>query len=130
MQIPVNLKDKIQKIINRDGITIDTLHQKLDISKAGLYNIMNNNDCKLSTLFLMSKVLKVPIEYFVLSEYPLPDYKVEPVNIVNEDSTTTLQYKLESCRGINQRLNYEIFELKDELVRFKRKYYKEDSNNG
>lgn len=130
MQIPVNLKDKIQKIINRDGITIDLVHQKLDISKAGLYNIMNNNDCKLSTLFLMAKVLKVPIEYFVLSEFPLPDYKVEPVNMVNEDAATTLQYKLDNCREINQRLNLEIFDLKDELVKFKRKYYKEENNNG
>lgn len=78
----------------------------------------------------MAKVLKVPIEYFVLSEFPLPDYKVEPVNMVNEDAATTLQYKLDSCREINQRLNLEIFDLKDELVKFKRKYYKEENNNG
>jgi hypothetical protein len=52
------------------------------------------------------------------------------ITMVNDTTEDSLLYKLNSCREINERLNKELFAAKDELVNFKRKFYKENHNNG
>lgn len=138
MQNAVNLKDKINKIISSKGISKTFFAKQINMSLPGFNSMIEVNDCKLSTLFKICEVYHVSIDYLTKNEIGLFFHEIEEKPYTDKENNSTafepitnqLQYKLDSCREINQRLNHEIFELKDELVKFKRRYYKEENNNG
>lgn len=139
MQYAVNLKDKINKIINSKEISKTFFAKQIGMSLPGFNSMIEVNDCKLSTLFKICEVYHISIDYLIKNEVPLFFHENEENsynnntivnNQVTEPVKSELQYKLDSCREINQRIMTELYEVKDELVKFKRKYYKEDTNNG
>jgi predicted transcriptional regulator len=118
MQTAVNLKDKIQKIIDNENITHDEFHQRLDMSKAGYYSMVKVNDCKLSTLYRICDLFQVPIDYLTKQEYTI-DMVNRTYNALNlaEPNEGILKYKLDSCRDLNQALTIENMELRQQLKR-------------
>jgi hypothetical protein len=140
MQYAVNLKDKINKIINSKGISKTFFAKQIGMSLPGFNSMIEVNDCKLSTLFKICEVYHISIDYLIKNEVPLFFHEFEEnsnatkdnstITMVNDTTEDSLLYKLNSCREINERLNKELFAAKDELVNFKRKFYKENHNNG
>jgi DNA-binding Xre family transcriptional regulator len=140
MQYAVNLKDKINKIISSKGISKTFFAKQIGMSLPGFNSMIEVNDCKLSTLFKICEVYHISIDYLIKNEAPLFFHEFKEnstatkenstITVVNDTTEDSLMYKLNSCREINERLNKELFAAKDELVNFKRKFYKENHNNG
>ncbi len=141
MKNVVSIKEKINKIINSKGISKSFFAKQINMSLPGFNSMIEVNDCKLSTLYKICEVYHVSIDYLTKNEVGLFFHETEEKTHIDKENNIAhtqamppipneLQYKLDSCREINQRLNHEIFELKDELVKFKRLYYKENYNNG
>jgi hypothetical protein len=138
MQNAVNLKDKINKIISSKGISKTFFAKQINMSLPGFNSMIEVNDCKLSTLFKICEVYHISIDYLIKNEVPLLFHEFEENSTINKDNSSvtvvndanedSLLYKLNSCREINERLNKELFAAKDELVIFKRKFYKENHN--
>jgi len=121
MQTTVNLKDKIQKIIDNENITFDEFHQRLDMSKGGFYSMLKVNDCKLSTLYRICELFQVPIDYLTKQEYSIDMVNRTALSLnAAEHTEHLLQYKLDSCRDLNQALTIENMELRQQLKRKKK----------
>lgn len=80
------LKNKIDDLIKKNGIKVKDFCKKIGISTAGLYDIYERNDTKLSILIKMSEILKVPVNYFI-------EENSNQINLLEDKNISNLEQK-------------------------------------
>lgn len=117
MQNAVNLRNNFIPALKKRGWTIEEFAQKCDLTKAGMINIFNNNDTKLSTLYIMCKVADIPITDVLQNQ-------LSDNNTLNEPQAqygdTPLHLKYTNCLENNNHLTTQLRKCQEELGALKK----------
>lgn len=108
----MNLKAKIQQILELKKFTYADLASYLNISETDLDFALENNTLEIRTLELISKELRIPLYSFFRENFDGFDFEKEPYYNVNIWSKEESKYALE-LKALRQELDQLRIDLRN-----------------